>query len=169
MNVTLILFQIDTTLEESALSPAPPENVGREQAKGCWQPGRSGNPRGKPKGARNHATRAAEALLEGEANALTRKAIDSALAGDVMALRLCMERILPARKSRLVNFELPAVKSATDLPAALAALIEAIAQGNLSPDEATPIAALLDAQRRAIETTELEKRIAALEAGRALS
>ena len=146
------------------MSPEPPEISGRKQTRGRWQAGQSGNPNGKPLGARNHATRAAEAMLDGEAQALTRKAIDAALAGDTVALRLCLERILPARKGRPVSLQLPAVRNATDLPGALAAIVEAVARGDLSPDEATPIAALLDAHRRAIETSELEQRIAALEA-----
>ena len=58
-----------------------PENTGAKQG-GRFQKGRSGNPAGKPKGARHRATLAAEALLDGEAEALTRKAIELALAGD---------------------------------------------------------------------------------------
>jgi hypothetical protein len=103
-------------------------------------------------------------LLDGEAEALTRKAIEAALAGDTTALRLCLERILPARKGRLISLQLPAIRNAGDLPGALAAIVEAVARGDLSPDEATPIAALLEAHRRAIETSELEQRIAILEA-----
>ena len=74
-----------------------------------FAPGMSGNPAGRPKGARNRATVAAEALLEGEAEALTRKAVELALAGDVTALRLCLERVVPPRKDRAVAFDLPAV------------------------------------------------------------
>jgi hypothetical protein len=70
-----------------------PENAGQNQ--GRWEKGQSGNPRGKPRGARNRATLLAEALLDGEAEALTRKAIEKALEGDGMALRLCLERVLP--------------------------------------------------------------------------
>ena len=145
------------------MSAEPPENSGRKQARGRWQAGQSGNPRGKPLGARNHATRAAETLLEGEAEALTRTAIAVALTGDTVALRLCLERILPARKGRPVSLQLPAIRNATDFPGALAAIVEAVARGDLSPDEASPIATLLDSHRRAIETSELEQRIAALE------
>jgi len=71
-----------------------------------FQPGQSGNPHGRPRGARNRATIAAETLLDGEAYALTRKAIDLAKQGDTAALRLCIERILPARKDRPVSFEM---------------------------------------------------------------
>jgi hypothetical protein len=82
----------------------------RKQRRGRpFTPGTSGNPSGRPKAARNRATVAAEAFLGGEAAALTRKAIDLALAGDVTALRLCLERLVPPRKDRLVAFDLPAL------------------------------------------------------------
>jgi len=62
-----------------------------------FERGVSGNPAGKPKGARHRATLAAEALLDGEAEALTRKAIELALEGNIFALKICLDRILPAR------------------------------------------------------------------------
>ena len=77
-----------------------PERTGRKQADTQFKPGQSGNPDGRPKGARNATTMALEALLDGQANALTQKAIDLALTGDMAALRLCLDRILPPRKDR---------------------------------------------------------------------
>ena len=65
-------------------------NTRRKQA-GGFQKGQSGNPRGRPAGSRNNATLACEALLEGQAEALTQKAVDMALAGDTVALKLCLE------------------------------------------------------------------------------
>src|SRR5918997_104236 len=70
------------------------------------RPFQAGNP-GRPKGARNKATLAAEALLDGEAEALTRKAVEMALSGDATAMRLCLERIAPPRKDRPVSFAMP--------------------------------------------------------------
>ena len=58
------------------------ENSVPKQRGRPFKPGQSGNPAGKPKGARNRSTIAAELLLEGEARALTRKAIELGLAGD---------------------------------------------------------------------------------------
>ena len=60
-----------------------------------FQPGKSGNPKGRPHGSRNKATLAVEALLDGQAEALTQVAIQSALEGDLLALRLCLQN-LPA-------------------------------------------------------------------------
>ena len=123
---------------------------------------RAGNP-GKPRGARNKTTKAIEALLEGEAEGLTRKAIDLALEGDVTALRLCLDRISPAPKERAVCFDLPAIATLDDLPAALLAILGGAASGALTPGEANALATLVDGFRRASETTEIFERIKRLE------
>src|SRR5215831_3861814 len=85
-------------------------NTARKQA-GGFQKGQSGNPRGRPAGSRNNATLACEALLEGQAEALTQKAVEMALSGDTVALKLCLERIYPPRKDRPVTFALPPITS----------------------------------------------------------
>ena len=72
-----------------------------------FERGKSGNPKGRPKGARNNATVLAEALLYGEVEAITRKVIDKALEGDMTALRLCLDRLLAPRRERPVAFKLP--------------------------------------------------------------
>jgi hypothetical protein len=95
-----------------------------------------GNP-GKPKGARHKTTLAIEALLEGEAEALTRKAIELAKAGDLVALRLCLDRICPPRKDRPVRFALPELRTAEDAKLAASALLKAVADGDLTPSEAS--------------------------------
>ncbi|WP_299860275.1 DUF5681 domain-containing protein [uncultured Roseobacter sp.] len=53
-----------------------------------------GNP-GKPKGSRHRATKAVQQLIDQDAEAITRKAVEMALAGDATAMRLCIERIPP--------------------------------------------------------------------------
>jgi len=121
-----------------------------------------GNP-GRPAGARHKATRAALALMEGEAEALTRKAIGAALGGDTAALRLCLERIAPAPKDAPVQFDLPRMQSAADAAAAAGAVLEATAVGDLTPGEGARVMALIESYRRTLETTEIEARLAALE------
>ena len=86
-----------------------------------FEPGKSGNPAGKLKGTRNRTTLAVEALLDGEAETLTRKAIELAKRGDLAALRVCLDRIVPPRKDRPVKFELPPISSAADAAKAAAA------------------------------------------------
>lgn len=121
-----------------------------------------GNP-GRPQGSRHKATQAALALLDGEAEALTRKAVEMALEGDGAALRLCLERIAPPRKDAPVEFVLPAMASAQDATTAAAAILAAVANAELTPTEGSHVMALVDAYRRTLETTELETRIIALE------
>ena len=106
---------------------------------------------------------AAQALLDGEAEALTRKCIELAQAGDLTALRLCLERIVPPRKDSPVKVMLPAIESVADLPSVTAALLGAVGKGQLTPSEAQAVAGLVEAHRKALETEELERRIAALE------
>lgn len=128
------------------------------------RPFQLGNP-GRPKGARHKVTLAAEALLDGQAEGLTQKAVDLALAGDTTALRLCLERIYPVPKGRRVNLALPAVDTAADVSDAQRRTLQALAEGELTPDEAATISGILEAKRRAIETVELDQRIAAIERG----
>ena len=105
--------------------------------------GVSGNPTGRPPGSRNKATLAVEALLEGEAEALTRKAIERALEGDGQALRLCLDRLAPPRRDRPVSFALPPLKEAADARDAFAAVVRAIAEGELTPSEGVTLAGLI--------------------------
>lgn len=101
--------------------------------------------------------------MEGEGEALTRKAIEAALGGDMTALRLCLERVAPARKDAPVSFDLPTLDGPADALKATAGALEAMARGDLTPSEAGAVVALLDSYRRAFETTELETRLTALE------
>lgn len=121
-----------------------------------------GNP-GKPRGTRHRATRAVLNLLDGEAEALTRQAVTMALEGDTTALRLCLERIAPPRKDAPVAVTLPSMRCAQDAAQAAAAIVQAVALGELTPTEGAHVMALVDAYRRTLETTELEARVAALE------
>ena len=125
---------------------------------------RSGNPAGRPKGCRDHAGRAARALLAGEGEALTRKAIELALAGDPMALRLCLERLIGPCRERAVEFDMPVIGGASDLAAAMAAVAVAAAQGSVTPREAMQLGQVVEAYVRAVEATEFEQRLKTLEA-----
>src|ERR1700745_4171276 len=108
------------TMAEELLNP--PRRV-RGQP---FEKGRSGNPGGRRPGSRNRATLAAAVLLEGESEALTRKAVELALDGDPVALRLCIERILPPCRERAVRFELPPIENAADVSVAVNAVTSAL-------------------------------------------
>jgi hypothetical protein len=106
---------------------------------------------------------AAEALLDGEAAALTRKAIEKAKEGDTVALRLCLERILPARKDRPLRIDLPKLASASDATAALAMVAAKAAEGEITPDEGASVNGVISGFLKAVELTEIEKRLAEVE------
>jgi hypothetical protein len=128
-----------------------------------WKKGQSGNPNGRAAGSRNRATLALETLLDGQATALTQKAIDVALTGDIPALRLCLDRILPPRKDSPVAFDLPEMKTLNDAVPAMGALVKAVGQGDLTPAEAAELTKMVQAFAKIIETAELEERVRKLE------
>jgi len=142
----------------------PANNNAAKQRGRPFQRGAIGNPRGRPKGSRNKTTVAIEMLLEGEAEALTRKAIELALDGDMVALRLCLDRIAPARKDRTVSFDLPTILAISDLPQATASLLNAASCGDLTPSEARELGALVETHIKAIEVADLNARLELLEA-----
>jgi hypothetical protein len=127
--------------------------------------GRSGNPKGRPIGARNAATVIAEQLLDGEASAITRTAIDLAKLGDTVALRLCLDRIVAPRRDRPVHFVLPPLKSAADASQAMTAITTAVACGELTPTEAAEMSGVIAAFVKALEASEIERRLRVLEEG----
>ena len=94
---------------------------------------------------------------------LTQKAVDLALEGDTGALRICMERIAPPRKDVPVQFDLPPMKSAKDAAGAAQGVLNAVSEGEITPMEGAAVMALVEQYRRTLETSELEKRIEALE------
>lgn len=116
---------------------------------GKWAKGTSGNVKGRPAGSRHRATTAALQLLEGESEALTRKAVELALAGDATALRLCMERIVPPIKERHIPaLALPTVENIADLPKLANTIMQIIGHGQLTPAEVSKLIQLIDTSTR---------------------
>ncbi len=140
------------------LSRPPRAGRGRPFAKG-----QSGNPAGRPAGSPNKKTLAAAVLLDGEAEALTRRAVELAFAGDPTAMRLCIERILPPCRERSVKFALPPIESDADIAPAMKSVTSALAAGVITPGEAERIAAVVDTFVRAIETSDFERRLKIVE------
>ena len=135
---------------------------GKNAATTRGRPFAQGNP-GRPKGARNKTTLAVEALLDGEAEKITRKVIELASDGDMAAVRLIMDRILPPRKDRHIQFPMPKMETAADAVKASASVIAAVAEGDLTPSEAAELTTMVEAFARTIEVADLGTRLIALE------
>jgi len=142
---------------------APQKSRSRRPPATAWAPGQSGNPAGRPRGTRNRATLLAEALLDGEVDAIVRRVIDGALAGDPVCLRLALERLVPPAKDRPIQLELPRLASAADAVTAVAAVTASVADGAITPAEGVALAGLVEIHRKTLETAALVARIEALE------
>lgn len=142
-----------------AAPEAPAADCGRGPD-GRFGPGNSG----RPQGARNRLTVFLESVLEGEAEALTRQAIDLANKGDVGALRLCLNRLIPARRDMPVQFDLPEIVTLDDAERASSAVLAAVAGGELTPGQGESVMRLLSAHRQMMESGDLDRRLRVLEA-----
>jgi hypothetical protein len=140
------------------------ENSAEKQRGRPFEPGRSGNPRGKPKGTRNQVLLALDQIGAESAEAILQKAVEQAKNGNPRAMKLILSRVWPAQKGRPVMVDLPPISAPGDLVAALAAIAQAVAGGSITPDEGAQVAAILEMQRRAVDTAELAARVEALEA-----
>ena len=135
----------------------------RTAPKSAFKPGQSGNLKGKPAGTRSKATQLLLALMEGDASAITKAVIDAAKAGDLMAAKIILDRLIPPAKERPVNVNLPDTTTAQGVSAAQSAILQAVASGDLLPGEAATLSGIVESKRRAIETQELSERITQLE------
>ncbi|MGC1408953.1 MAG: DUF5681 domain-containing protein [Acetobacteraceae bacterium] len=128
-----------------------------------YRRGESGNPQGKPRGVRNRATQLLDKMAESDAADVLHTVIERAKQGDMAAAAMLMARVWPPRKGRAVAFDLPPLAKPDDLVAAFSMVVQAVGSGLLTPDEGQAVGALLEMQRKAIELTDLEARVSALE------
>lgn len=141
---------------------AEPENSAAKQD-GRFQKGVSGNPRGKPRGARHAVTLMLEKLMADDATAVVRAVIDKAVGGDMVAARIVVERLVPPRRDRAVQFPLPALDTAEDIACAGRGLMKNVAAAEITPLEASDVMNLFASLARAIEVSNLAQRLDALE------
>lgn len=137
-----------------------------EKQRGSGRPfkaGQSGNLKGRPRGTRNVAWAALDAIGEKNAVDILKAAIEAAKKGDMRAADTILRRVWPERKGRPVSLDLPEIVDSAGVVKALSAIVRAVCAGRVTTDEAQALAGLIESQRRAIETGELEARIAALE------
>ena len=128
-----------------------------------FKPGVSGNPSGRPRGSRNKTTVLVEKLLADDAEAVARSVIVAARAGDMAAARIVLDRLCPVRRDQPIEIDLPSITGASDALAAMGVVLDAVAEGSLTPSEGEAVSTLLDRYLRAIEINDLETRISRLE------
>jgi hypothetical protein len=126
--------------------------------------GQSGNPAGRPRGARNKRTILAEKLFDEHAEELTRTAIQLANKGHAAALHVCMDRVFPRGKHRPVCFELRPIATGADALAAMGDIVQAVADGDLTAPEAAELSKMVQNIGHTATNAALEPRVAELEA-----
>jgi hypothetical protein len=132
-----------------------------------FEKGQSGNPAGRPPGIRDKRNAMRE-LLVPHAAELVAKAVELAKAGDVTALRICLDRLIPPAKAKDDPVSVPGLSGS--LADSGRTVLEALAAEKITPDEAAAILQAIATQARIVEVAEIEKRVTALEqrtAGRA--
>ena len=134
-----------------------------EKKQGKFRKGHSGNPLGRPRGTRNKAIIAAEALFEGEIDEICRKAIEEAKRGNIQAIKLVLDRILPPKKEAPIFINLPPVKTGSDVLEAIHRVAQAVSHGELSPTEGDCLTRIIERQAKVIEMNDFEERLKKLE------
>jgi Family of unknown function (DUF5681) len=130
-----------------------------------FQPGQSGNPAGRPLGSRNKKTIVLEALVDGEAEAVMQKLITLAKMGHDGAMRLCVERMMPPRRERPVPLPLPRIETDADARRASADVIEALAEGEVTPKEAEQLLRTIAGAAVILQSSEIVARLSRIEQG----
>ena len=125
--------------------------------------GQSGNPKGKPKGVRHTATQISYALMEGNLEEVLATVIERAKGGDMTACKMVLDKVLPNTKDRPIALEMPLINDLKDVGNAQAEILQAVANGSITPNEGERVASIIEARRRSIETIDLEVRISQLE------
>jgi hypothetical protein len=128
-----------------------------------FQKGQSGNPAGRPRGSRNRASIRMQEMLEQKAEELVTKVVELATAGNIGALRLCLDRVVPARKNEPLVCEMPPLAKAADAVAVIAGIASAAVAGDVTADEAAKLAKVISLYVKTLEAHDFEGRLAQLE------
>ena len=120
------------------------EKTGDRAADGKFKPGHGRPGPARAAGQRNKTTELLEKMLADDGGDVVKAVIDRARAGDMVAARLVLERVVPVRKGRPIAIKLPAIACPADVLAALSATINQMAAGEITPDETAVVAGVLD-------------------------
>ena len=131
---------------------------------GRFPKGVSGNPAGRRKGIPNKVSRKVIERIADNRDALLDVLLAKALDGDLLALKLCLERLCPPQKELpLPSIKLPEIAGPEDLPKATEALMQAAASGSMTPSALAAMTAVVRAHVEAVQTADLAERIRKLE------
>jgi len=128
-----------------------------------FQKGQSGNPSGRPRGALNRATVLAQELLSARVESIAGKLIELAEGGDMRAIRVCMDRLMPAIKHQPIAVELPPIEKPADSVEAAASIAAAVAAGELTATEAAELAKVVEVYVAAVNSKGFDERLTKLE------
>lgn len=123
-----------------------------------FKTGKSGNPSGRPKGVKDRRVALREKLLP-HADQLIEMVTTFAKSGDMAAMKIVMDRIIPPLKEEPIHVRIPKIESAADCTQAQAYVVNAVSAGDMLPSEGQAMSNLIEAQRRAYETTELAQQM----------
>lgn len=123
-----------------------------------FKPGQSGNPAGRKPGTKTARTRITEALAS-DLPGLLETTKQAALGGDMVAMRLLLERALPVNKQACALLDLPAMQEATDLTGKATAVLDAIASGEVPPDVGAQLVTAITGAARVAELDALTARL----------
>jgi Family of unknown function (DUF5681) len=132
-----------------------------------FQKGQSGNPAGKPRGARHKATIFAERLMQDDIEKIVGAVLTAAGNGDMTAAKIVLDRLAPVSRRQCVSFDLPKIETLDDEVAARAAVLGSVADGDLTPGEAAVISELIDELGRRFRKADFSRRSGASRASSA--
>ncbi len=140
-----------------------PEKTGKKQEESRFQKGYSGNPRGRPKGARGKATILAQTILDNGIGDICNRLIVEAKNGNMQAIKIVIDRVLPVRKELPIAIDLPQIKAPSDLLEAIDIVTRAIGEGKISPSEGEALTKIIETNMKVLELHDLEVRLNTLE------
>ena len=157
--------QSETGAEPDPSTVHSSTSAGRKPRGKSFQPGNR-HGQGRPPGSRNKKTMLLQELLDDYGKVVVQRVIKKAAEGDRTAMKIVIERVLPVAQENRMEMDLPELRSTADLTIASAAVIEALARGEITVEQSRAMAELLQAHRNLFMSEEIERRVAALEQGR---
>lgn len=146
----LFLLQSDVSGTMDETISKQPVKTGEEQVGGKFKSGQSGNPKGRPKGARNKATILAEAMLISRTERIMKMWLDMAESGHQGYTRDAVNRLLPIQRQRPIQFSLPELNDTASILKAYDTVANGLSNGELTADEANCLLRLIEGKRSAL-------------------